>query len=135
MLRYCIIASQRNTLVNTQITNVIMSRGFYNDFLNLIDQKEQLNIQGVPDGLRGLGFKNVVMFDGVELSWEASVPTAVAYGFNYNNIELLSMFETLFRSEGPTYDQDSQYYKAVVSTLSNLKFNQIRSMFKIYNAT
>jgi hypothetical protein len=135
VLRYCIIASQRNTLVNTQITNVIMARNFYNDFLNLIDSKEQMNITGVPDGLRGLGFKNVVMFDGVELSWEASVPTACAYGFNYNNIELLSMFETLFRPEGPTYDMDNQFYKAVVSTLSNIKFNQIRSMFKVYNAT
>lgn len=133
VLRYAILASQRNTSVNTQITNVMMARNYYNDFLNLIDNKEQLNITGTPEGLRGLGFTNTVMFDGVELSWEAAISNSVAYGFNYNNIELLSMEEALFVSEGPTWDMDSQFWKAVVGTLSNFKMNNIRSMFKVYN--
>lgn len=142
VLRYGIINSQRNMSPNGQITNIILSRNYYNDFLNLIDNKEQLTITGVPDGLRGLGFKNVVQFDGVEVSWEASVPKTTAatqptaplgtgYGFNWSNLELLSMRSTLFVSEGPEYDIDSQFWKAVVSTLSNLKFESIRNIFAV----
>ncbi|MGH7127131.1 MAG: hypothetical protein ACREIV_01090, partial [Planctomycetaceae bacterium] len=115
---------------NGQITNVVLARDLYRDLLNKIDDKERIVISG-ETSLRALGFKNVLNFDGVEVSWEAGVPSGVGYGLNWMNITLCSMGEDLLRSEGPEYDIHSQAFNAVVSTLSNLKFSSPRQFFKL----
>jgi hypothetical protein len=129
-MRYAIIHSQRNSSKNGQITNIMLARDLYTDLLNLVDTNERIQITS-EHSLRALGFKNVLNFDGVEVSWEAAVPSAVGYGLNYDNIELKSMDDSLLRSEGPEYDIHSQSFNAVVSTLSNLKFSSPRNFFKL----
>lgn len=131
-MRYAIIHSQRNTSQEGQITHIFLARQLYMDFLNLIDDKERIQITS-ETGLRALGFKNVVNFDGVEVTWETGITPTVGYGININNIELLSMDDSLLRAEGPEYDIDSQAFKAVVSTLSNLKYSSPRNFFKLDN--
>ena len=129
-MRYAIIHAQRNTSQNGQITNIMLARDLYMDLLNLIDDKQRIQVTSEHQ-LRALGFKNTVNFDGVEVSWEAAVPTGVGYGINYDNIELKSMDSSLLRAEGPEYDIHSQSFNAVVSTLSNLKFSSPRNFFKL----
>jgi|GEM_PF-779006 len=129
-MRYAIIHAQRNTSQNGQITNIMLGRDLYMDLLNLIDDKQRIQVTSEHQ-LRALGFKNTVNFDGVEVSWEAAVPTGVGYGLNYDNIELKSMDSSLLRAEGPEYDIHSQSFNAVVSTLSNLKFSSPRNFFKL----
>ena len=129
-MRFAIIHAQRNTSQNGQVSNIMLGRDLYMDLLNLIDEKERIQISSEHQ-LRALGFKNTVNFDGIEVSWEAAVPTAVGYGINYKNIELKSMDDSLLRSEGPEYDIHSQSFNAVVSTLSNLKFSSPRNFFKL----
>lgn len=129
-MRYAIINAQRNSSKNGQITNIFLDRQLYMELLNLIDGKEQIQITS-EQSLRALGFKNVLNFDGIEVSWEAAIPSGVGYGINYDNIELKSMDGSLLRSEGPEYDIHSQGFNAVVSTLSNLKFSSPRNFFKL----
>lgn len=130
-LRFGIIHGQRNSMANGQMTNVFLDRGLYFQFLNLIDNKEQIRIQRGEDwSLTKLGFKNVVGFDGIEVSWETGIPANVGYGFNYNDIELRCMEDTIFKSEGPFYDEHTQNMNAVVYTLSNLKFSSPRNITK-----
>ena len=129
-MRFSIIHAQRNSSKNGQITNVFLARDLYTSLLNLIDDKERIQISS-EHNLRALGFKNVLNFDGVEVSWESGVPNGVGYGMNYDNIELKSMDDSLLRSEGPEYDIHSQSFNAVVSTLSNLKFSSPRNFFKL----
>lgn len=129
-MRYANIMAQRNTSTEGNVSNVLLGRGLYNDFLNLIDNKEQIQVTGEM-GLRALGFKNVVIFDGLEVSWETACPSAVGYGINYKNIELMCMYGQMFKSQGPVYDIDSDSYKAVVTTLSNLRFKSPRGFFKL----
>ena len=133
-MRFAIIHAQRNTSQNGQITNIMLGRDLYMDFLNLIDENERIQITSEHQ-LRALGFKNTVNFDGIEVSWEAAVPAEVGYGLNYDNIELKSMDSSLLRSEGPEYDIHSQAFNAVVSTLSNLKFSSPRNFFKLMKIT
>jgi len=129
-MRYAIINAQRNTSKNGQITNILLSRDLYMGLLNIIDDKERIQISS-EQSLRALGFKNVLNFDGIEVSWEAAIASGVGYGINYDNMELKSMDESLLRSEGPEYDIHSQSFNAVVSTLSNLKFSSPRNFFKL----
>ena len=132
-MRYAIINAQRNTSKNGQITNIMLARDLYMDLLNLFDVNERIAITS-EHSLRALGFKNVLNFDGIEVSWEAAIPAGVGYGLNYDNIELKSMDSSLLRSEGPEYDIHSQSFNAVVSTLSNLKFSSPRNFFKLIAA-
>jgi len=129
-MRYAIINAQRNTSKNGQITNILLARDLYMALLNLIDDKERIAISS-ENSLRALGFKNVLNFDGIEVSWEAAIASGVGYGLNYDNMELKSMDDALLRSEGPEYDIHSQSFNAVVSTLSNMKFSSPRNFFKL----
>lgn len=132
VMRYGRIHSERNSSMDGQITNVVLDRSLYMDFLNSIDNKQQLYIQGgEKNTLWSLGFKNVINFDGLAVSYENGVPSQTGYGYNINAIELLSMNEKLLEPEGPEYDIDTQAFKAVVSTLSNMKCKSPRNFFKL----
>lgn len=129
-MRYAIINCQRNVSMEGQITNILLNRELYRQLLDSLASKERINITS-ETGLRALGYKNVINFDGVEVSWEVAVPSGVGYGINYNQMQLISMDDVLLRSEGPEYDMDSQSFKAVVSTLSNIKYSSPRNFFKL----
>lgn len=136
-LRFGILHSQRNMDDNEAVSTITMERSSYGTFLNLLDSKEQINITpGGGDGLRSLGFRNVVNFDGVEVTWEAGVPVVDpadtslevrAFGWNPANIELLCRESQLFMLDGPEFDIFSQSYNAALRTLSNLRFKSPRN--------
>lgn len=139
-MRYGIIHSQRNTSLDGQMTNIFLNRTRYFEMLNLMDGKEQINITS-DNELRALGFKNTFVFDGVTVSWETAVPNTsphedgtramAGYGINFKCLELKCMYDTLFKTEGPEYDMDTQGYKAVVKTLSNLRLSSPRNFLKL----
>lgn len=108
----------------------LMDRRLYIDFLNKLDEKERVVVSRT-NGLRSYGFTDVFEFDGVECSSENSIPAGVAYGLAIGNMELLCMEGQLYNSEGPFYDEITQQYRYVVSTLGNLKFKSPRNFFKL----
>ena len=69
--------------------------------------------------------------DGVEVSSEVSVPANTGYGLSIGNMELLCMEGQLLNSEGPFYDEITQQYRYVVSTLGNIKCKSPRNFFKL----
>ena len=142
-MRYLIIHSQRNSSIDGQITNIFLNRDGYRVAITKAQSEEQIfrtpGDGAEASGLVALGFKNVFNFDGVDVSWETGVPasdpantsrTMYGYGFNYRTVELRCMEDTIFKSE-MQYDIDTQADKAVVYTLSNLKFGDIRNVGKI----
>lgn len=136
-IRFALIHSQRNTLPGGSPTQVFLNRSLYADFKNLQSVKEQIQVQrGSGGSLVSLGFGDVIMFDGVEVTFENAIPANVGYGFNINMVELLSMREKLLHTEGPEYDIYTDSFNALVNTLSNLKFrNGPRGMFKLAPST
>jgi hypothetical protein len=133
-MRFAIIHAQRNLQMDGQVTNIWLNRTLFMQLKNLFDAKEEIPISS-EHSLRALGFTNVISFDGVEVSWEAGIPSRVGYGVNINHCELKSMDDSLLRSEGPVYDIHTQSYNAVVSTLSNMKFASPRNFFKLSAST
>lgn len=133
-MRFAIINAQRNSSRYGQIEKIWLARNLYTDLLNLLDEKERIPISST-NSLRAMGFTNVVNFDGLEVTWEASVPSSVGYGMNLNMVSLRCLDAEMLRSEGPTYDIRSQGYLAVVSTLSNLQFASPRNFFKLVDST
>jgi hypothetical protein len=87
------------------------------------------------NSLRALGFRDTVNFDGTEVTLEHSVPDGAAYGMNYENITVRSLYGQLLNSEGPQYFMEDQAHKAVVAVLGNLKFKSPRNFFKVVDTT
>ncbi len=114
------------------ITQVFLDRELFRAFKKASSAKEEIQVDNASQGsLRSLGFPNTFIFDGVEVTPENGVPNRVGYGCNINGIELVSMDDNLLRTE-TEWDIDSQSYKAVVSTLSNLVFKSgPRNVFKL----
>jgi hypothetical protein len=129
-LREAIHQTRRNDTKEDQVDMVLLDRRLFIDFLNTLDAKERV-IVSRTNGLRSYGFTDVFEFDGVEVGSEGSVPANTGYGLAVGNIELLCMESQLMVSEGPFYDEITQQYRYVVSTLGNLKFKSPRNFFKL----
>jgi len=129
-LREALHQTRRNDTKQDQVDMCLMDRRLYIDFLNTLDEKERVVVSRT-NGLRSYGFTDVFEFDGVECSSENSIPAGVAYGLAIGNMELLCMEGQLYNSEGPFYDEITQQYRYVVSTLGNLKFKSPRNFFKL----
>lgn len=141
VLRFCIINAARNATLDEQITQVLLDRSLYQSLVRQFAGKEKLNItkgEG-PATLSSIGFKNVLNFDGVEVTWDAAVPSNRGYGFNINGIDLKSMEdEGLFHLDEVEYDMTDQGFRVALSTLSNMRFKSgPRNAFKLipYAAT
>ena len=129
-LREALHQTRRNDTREDQIDMVLLNRRWYIDFLNSLDAKERVVVSRT-NGLRSYGFTDVFEFDGVEVSSENSITTDAGYGLALGNMELLCMEGQLLNSEGPFYDEITQQYRYVVSTLGNLKFKSPRNFFKL----
>lgn len=134
-VREALHQTRRNDTKEDQIDMVLLDRRLYIDFLNTLDAKERV-IVSRQNGLRSYGFTDVFELDGVEISQENSIGSSSStvnsgYGLCIGNMELLCMENQLMQSEGPFYDEITQQYRYVVSTLGNLKFKSPRNFFKL----
>lgn len=129
-VREAIHQTRRNDSQEDQIDMVLLDRRLFIDFMNTLDSKERVLVSRA-NGLRSYGFTDVFELDGVEISGENSVPANTGYGLAIGNMELLCMEGQLLNSEGPFYDEITQQYRYVVSTLGNLKFKSPRNFFKL----
>jgi hypothetical protein len=123
--------AKRNDTKEDAVDLIVLDRKLYIDFLNAQDVKERV-IVSKENGLKSYGF-NTVELDGVEIGTEYSVPANTGYGLAIGNVELLNMESQMFNSEGPFYDETTQAYRYVVSTLGNLKFKSPRNFIKWKN--
>ena len=129
-VREALHQTRRNDTKEDQVDMVLLDRRLFIDFLNTLDAKERV-IVSRQNGLRSYGFTDVFELDGVEVSAENSVPANTGYGLAVGNIELLCMESQLMVSEGPFYDELTQQFRYVVSTLGTLKFKSPRNFFKL----
>lgn len=134
-IREALHQTRRNDTKEDQIDMVLLDRRLFIDMLNTLDAKERV-IVSRTNGLRSYGFTDVFELDGVEISQEGSIGATAAsanagYGLAIGNMELLCMEGQLMTSEGPFYDEITQQYRYVVSTLGNLKFKSPRNFFKL----
>lgn len=128
-MREGIIQCHRNGGMDNQLDLIALDRSLYTQALNALDDKERALVTN-QNGIRAFGFKNVFELDGVEVTWDYGIPSAVGYGFNFDAMELLSMQDQLFAME-TEYDIDSQSTKWVVDFLGNLKFKSPRNFLKL----
>lgn len=128
-MRFGIVHANRNASKHGQTDMILLDRSLYVDAINKLDAKERVAITNTT-GLRSFGFKNVFELDGVEVSYEYGVPSGVGYGFNIDQLELLSLQGKLMVPEGPVWHSETQAWRTVVDVLANLRFRSLRNFIK-----
>lgn len=91
-------------------------------------QTTRQNIYRTPggdkgDSLIGLGFGDVTYFEGCEVTYEYGLPPGVGYGFNLDQMELMSLQGQLFVPEGPDYDSATKSWRFSIDFFGNLWSN------------
>ncbi len=127
-MRFGITHAMRNVDRTGPITNVWTDRSNYIALKDFYEGKQTLEVTAGTQ-LYELGFRNVIVFDGVEVSFENAVPTGFAYGMNMDSVEIRCLDDELFAMDGPTYDMDLKLMKAAVETNSNMLCRSPRNTF------
>lgn len=124
VLRYGILHQQNVKGKDGMLDLILTNATMYGAFLDAIDEKERIQVMrdGEKSGLVSLGFRNVVNFDGVDITYEYDCPDTEAYGLNFNELELCSMQGQLFDLKEDN-DIDTLSDKIVGCFAGNLKLN------------
>lgn len=108
---------------------IVTTPEMYREFLDQARTKENLQIQRREDsGMVALGFRDVVNWDGVDVTSEADVPDGEAYGLAFKTLELRSWQKQLFKQDDD-FDITNLTKKWAISFFGNLKGNPRATTF------
>lgn len=103
---------------------MLLETELYRQYKDSLETFKQIPVlQGDALAMRNLGFTDVISFDGITISTEFGMPNGVGYGFNTMKMELKSLNESLFRTIGPVYNEETDSYRWSASFLGNLVCN------------
>lgn len=131
-LRFGIIKCKRNDSNKGMIDLVMLDGELFRQWESLLDSKERVFVQPASGStrptLRNLGFGDTQSFEGAEITWEFGVPADASgvpqgYGYNIDEMELMSLQDRLFVPEGPYYDEASLSDRFAIHMFGNMKFN------------
>lgn len=125
-LRFGLTHAQRNSDSKGAITQAWTDRTNMIDMKEFYDGKQSIEVTAGTE-LYKLGFKDVMVFDGVEVSTENAMPKGFAFAMNIENVELRCLDEQLFVMDGPEYDMDLKIFKAAVESDTNLLYRSPRN--------
>jgi hypothetical protein len=124
-LRYGIIKGKKNKSKKGMLDLILLNDELYRQFLQALAAEERLVVDRgtAAGGLIALGFEDVVNFDGVEVTYEYGVPPGIGYGWNMENLELMSLQPQMFVPEGPDFDIATQSWRFSIDFFGNMKAN------------
>jgi len=125
---------KRNDTKEAQIDLVCIDRSLYIKFLNQYNDQERI-VVSKENGLKAMGFSDVVTLDGVEVTSEYACPNGRGYGLSIGNVELRCLENQLMVAEGPFYSEETQSYRYACSTLGNMRFKSPRNFFTLAPVT
>lgn len=124
-LRYGISKMQKNKSRKGMLDMILLERELWRLFQEFQEAKERLIIKrgDRKGGLYALGFEDVINYDGVDVTTEYGVPSAVGYGLAVEHMELRSLQGQLFVAELPDFDIASYSDRFSIDFFGNLRAN------------
>lgn len=123
-MRFGIIHSKKNKSKKGMLDYIELDSELYRQFQQANNSIQTLMInRGGGEGLVSLGFGDVINFEGVDVSYEYGLPTAVGYGWNLDQVELMSLQDALFKVEGPDYDLATKSHRTAIDCFGNMWWN------------
>lgn len=124
-IRFGVIHARKNKSKRGMLDFIMLNDELLRLFLQIQDVKERIMVDRgeKSSGLVALGFKDVINFEGTDITTEYGTPANVGYGWNAEQMELRSMQGQLFVPEGPDYDVASKSWRFSIDFFGNLVFN------------
>ncbi len=100
----------------------LLGQRLFDEFQDSLQTKERLYIS---DYAKSLGFPagKVMEYQGAMMATDFDCPTDKAYALNVAEMELLSLHDNLFFTEGPVFDHVKLTSDFLVGFFGNLRFN------------
>lgn len=140
-LRAGISKATRSQKAGEQIDMILLAKTSYRQLCNRLAELERVIVDKSEVGIRKFGFKDVVNFDGVDVTWDADVPTTDAgsrtvhgYGFTTAKMEFNIMGSNLWHASGDAFDEETMAFRFWLGFYGNLKFVSPRHFVKFVNA-
>lgn len=131
------------------IDTVLLTKTAFRQLLNILDDKERIIASKGASQMAKLGFSNFIELDGVEIGWDAGVPsgdgstaggsntasaagdTVYGYGFNFDMVSLmlLGKGKDLWKVR-MTFNDDFQADRIFMGMVGNLCFESPRHFVK-----
>lgn len=127
-LRFGIDFSMRNDNVDGQLDIVLLWIDGYRQFKEVQASKERINVS-TESPLYKLGFRDMLNFEGVDITKEYDVPDEVGYGIPTGVMTLQSLLPELFRVRDE-FDLASDSHRFVCDFHGQLKCESIRHFVK-----
>lgn len=124
-LRFGIHGMMKNKSKKGQMDAIFLERTLYRQFLNKLQTEESIQVHRGEgkEGLYALGFRDVVNYDGQDVTAEYGIPVGVGYGLAFRCMELMSMQDKLFVPMLPDFDIASQNERMGIDFYGNLRMN------------
>lgn len=123
-LRFGILHSKKNKSKKGVLDYIELDTELYRLFQQANSGLQQINInRGGGEGLVSLGFGDTINFEGVDVTYEYGLPTGVGYGWNLDQVDLMSLQDSLFKVEGPDYDMATKSHRTSIDCLGNMWWN------------
>lgn len=108
---------------------VLLDRELYRKFLEKQQARQTVTIQN--SYMNKLGFSDAFTLDGVDITTEYGVPSAVGYALTCSNVEIRSMQKQLFNMDDPDWDPATRSWRFVADCLGQFKFKSPRHFGKL----
>lgn len=136
-LAYAITKMSRSHAKGESLDLVLCTRSAYLAFKNLMRSKERVMVSDAEAGIRKFGFKDVINFDGVDVTFDPDIPATdvdsdvvYAYGFTINKMQLCLLGDSLWHASGDQFLPVKQGWGWWVGNYGNLKFQSPKHFAK-----
>ena len=136
-LRYAITQMTRSQMKDESLDLIQLTRSAYREFVDLLSTTERVIVNKEDVGIRKFGFKDVVSFDGVDVTFDPDIPATDAnsdvvsgYGFTTGKMEYCLLGDSLWHASGDDFDVTRQCFTWWVGNYGNLRFQSPRHFAK-----
>ena len=130
-LSFGIMATQMSKAKTGQLDTIILNNLMYKEAKDRLHEKQGLWAESNTSNsdLVKLGFKDVFIYDGVDVTTEYGVPSATGYGFNWDMARLMSLQGQLFDVDAKDYDIAGRAWRWALDCFGNFLWNPRSFLF------
>lgn len=107
---------------------VVLASDWFTDYCNKQEAKQRVQIP-VPE-LAEFGFQSIQQ-EGIAITKDYDCPASTGYGWNFDQMELMSLKSDLFDSVPPEFSIKDNAYLYLMRMYGNLKFESPQAFFKL----
>lgn len=136
-LRYAIMKMNRGHATGEALDMILLTRTALRQLFDLLASKERVMVTQGDVGIRKFGFKEVVNFDGCDVTFDPDIPatdvdsrTVQGYGFTTSRMSLNLLGEDLWHASGDALLPIKQGWGWWVGNYGDLKFESPKHFAK-----